>query len=277
MTETPVFFNNGSTRLFGVIHYPEHISSEKAFVFCHPFAEEKLWTHRVYVSFARFLVSHGWAVLRFDYAGYGDSDGEFEFTTVEGHLSDISCAVAEIQRVIPPLQTIGLLGLRFGATLASLWASKNSLKGPLVLWEPLIDGDRFIQEALRSNLTTQLATLGEVKVTREQLVEEMRSGHVVNIDGYELSYDLYSQIGGIDLYQQSPSVENILVVKISRNKRPGKSVSTFVEQTGADLAFAVEDAFWREIKVFYDKADSLTEVTADWLEKHNLLDKEIHL
>lgn len=266
MSETPVFFNNGPTRLFGVVHYPEHAGPEKAFVFCHPFAEEKLWAHRVYVSFARFLTSCGWAVLRFDYAGYGDSDGEFESTTVEGHLSDISCAVSEIQRILPSLQTVGLMGLRFGATLATLWASGNKLSGPLVLWEPLVDGDRFIQDVLRSNLTTQMATLGEVKVTREQLVEEMRSGQTVNIDGYELSYDLYSQISDINLLRITPNVEDILVVKISRSRRPGKSLSTFVEQAGAELEFATEDAFWREIKVFYDKAESLTEVTANWLE-----------
>ena len=75
MTETPVFFKNGTNRLFGIVHYPETGEPENAFVFCHPFAEEKLWAHRVYVNFARYLAKHGWAVLRFDYAGYGDSDG----------------------------------------------------------------------------------------------------------------------------------------------------------------------------------------------------------
>ena len=46
-----------------------------AFVFCHPLTEEKLWTHRVFVTFARELAAAGHTVLRFDYRGNGDSDG----------------------------------------------------------------------------------------------------------------------------------------------------------------------------------------------------------
>jgi len=266
MSETPFFFPNAGNRLFGVLHHPGQPEPEEAFVFCHPFAEEKLWTHRVYVSFARLLASQGRAVLRFDYAGYGDSDGEFENTTVTGHLSDIGAAVAELRRAVPTVRSVGLLGLRFGATLAALWASRNELDGPLLLWEPLIEGERFIQDALRANLTTQMATLGEVKVTREQLVAEMQAGRAVNIDGYDLGYELYSQIGAIDLLRESPSARDLLVVGISRTKRPGKSLARFVEQTGAHLEFAVEEAFWREIKVFYDKADALSDVSLRWLQ-----------
>jgi len=52
MTETPFFFPNGNYQLFGVLHEAEAPSKNEGFVFCAPFAEEKLWAHRVFVNFA---------------------------------------------------------------------------------------------------------------------------------------------------------------------------------------------------------------------------------
>ena len=69
MKETPTFIPHLEDRLFGMLHEPEGRTSRTPFVFCHPFAEEKLWTQRVYVSFARRLAREGHPVLRFDYRG----------------------------------------------------------------------------------------------------------------------------------------------------------------------------------------------------------------
>ena len=98
MTETPFFFPNGSTSLFGVFHEPPGPSSKSAFVFCHPWGEEKLWAHRGFVSFARTLAADGHPVLRFDYMGNGDSDGEFADSTLQTALADVRAAIAEVRR-----------------------------------------------------------------------------------------------------------------------------------------------------------------------------------
>ena len=73
--ETPFFFpSTGGGALFGVFHRPAAIDTTRpAFVFCHPLAEEKLWAHRVFVSYARHLAAAGYPVLRFDMTGNGDS------------------------------------------------------------------------------------------------------------------------------------------------------------------------------------------------------------
>ena len=59
---------------------------------CHAFAEEKLWSHRVYVTFARELAALGYAVLRFDFRGEGDSDLEFEQATISTRIADVITA-----------------------------------------------------------------------------------------------------------------------------------------------------------------------------------------
>ena len=141
MTETPFYFPNGQRSLFGIFHAPGTSIAQSAFVFCHPFGEEKLWTHRVFVSFARQLAADGHPVLRFDYTGNGDSDGSFSETSVRTAIADVDAAVSHM-RTVRGVTQINLLGLRFGATVAALAAEELSAIDRLVLWAPIVDGSR---------------------------------------------------------------------------------------------------------------------------------------
>jgi len=267
MNERPLFFEREDHRLFGVMHIPEEDEVKRAFVFCHPFGEEKLWAHRVYVSFARELASRGFFVLRFDHTGYGDSEGDFSQSTLAVQLQDIDRAVMLVKEYSPSVSEVGFLGLRLGATLALMAADRLGKNGPLILWDPVVDGERFIQEFLRSNLTTQLAVYGEVRVNRDQLVEKLRNGEIVNVDGYDLSYPVYEQIAGIQLLDSDLSAGRPgLIVQIGRTDRPKKEFQEISQLLGADLRCVVEEPFWREIKRFYGKAPNLFDATLEWLE-----------
>src|SRR3982751_2205696 len=90
--ETPQFFpNRENQRLFSVLHRVP--SANLAGVVCPPLFDEKLWSHRVLVNFARFVAARGVSVLRFDYFGDGESDGRFEDASVSTRLRDIEDAV----------------------------------------------------------------------------------------------------------------------------------------------------------------------------------------
>lgn len=159
MIETPFFFPGPAASLFGVFH--ESSSDQPArqpFVFCHPFGEEKLWAHRVFVTFARQLAAAGHPVLRFDYMANGDSDGEFPDFSVRTALADIGCAI-DLVRARTSASRVGVLGLRLGATFAARTAAERTDVSTLVLWAPIVDGSRYMQELLRVNLTTQMAVI----------------------------------------------------------------------------------------------------------------------
>ena len=90
---------------------------------------------------------------------------------------------------MPTVQRIGLIGLRLGASFAAslLEAGAESPRlrsAPLVLWDPILDGDAYFQELLRSNLSTQLAVYGKVVDNREVLTARIRAGGTVNVDGF---------------------------------------------------------------------------------------------
>ena len=195
---------------------------------CHPFAEEKLWSHRVFVNFARSAATAGYAVLRFDFMGQGDSDGKSEDCTIDSYITDLNAAIARLKAECPELQNIALVGLRFGATLASIYASRNPDVSGIALWEPVTDGHKYLQELLRINLTTQLAAYGQVRHDRSALVRKMRSGVAVNIDGYLISGALYDEVCDIDLLANidTPLPTSCLVIQIAPNLSSARSLAT---------------------------------------------------
>jgi pimeloyl-ACP methyl ester carboxylesterase len=278
--ERPFFFKRQDARLFGLAHVPR-APSTLAFVMSHPFVEEKLWSHRVYVSFARALAARGHLVLRFDYLGAGDSSGMTADTSLETHLADLAAAVAEARRLAPQVTRVGLVGLRLGATFAALLAERAAADAslecvrdaPLVLWDPICDGESYFQELLRSNLSTQLAVYGKVQETREVLQDRLRAGGTVNVDGYELGKDLFDACARTALLDTAAKTHRgpTLVMQIAANEkakeRDDLRVLASAYPAGVPLR-AIEQPFWREIKPFYGRAENLQQATLGWLEKH---------
>ena len=270
LTETPFFFKGDGYRLFGIFHVAKGEARREGFVFCSPFGEEKLWTHRVFVNFARDLSEQGYPVLRFDYMGNGESEGDFEDCSVETKLSDIGCAMRALREKTTHIEAVWLLGLRFGATLALLAARNHDDVRRLILWEPIINGSAYMREMLRINLSTQTSVYKEIRHNTEALIQMMRDGKTVNVDGYEMSLRLYEQFAAIDLLNQDSSFSgSALLVQIARKEgslsQPIKSLAGRIGN--CETALVVEEPFWKEIKRYYARAENLFRVTGDWLVK----------
>lgn len=268
MKETPILFGGAGEPLFGVIHEPSGDRNGSGFVFCHPFGEEKLWAHRVFVSYARELADAGYTVLRFDYRGNGDSGGDFSHSSIQTGLADIRTAVDRL-REAAGVATVGLLGLRLGASMASLVADRASDIDRLVLWAPVIDGAAYMQELLRINLTLQMANYREIRQDREALVEAMRNGEAVNVDGYEMTYPMYGEASAIALAAETHVYTGAcLIVQVDRQERPSPEFQRLAAgYVDATLRFAQEEPFWKEIQRFYQRAPNLFAVTTAWLQR----------
>jgi uncharacterized protein len=274
MVETPFYFSGEESALFGVFHDPATRSGRSAFVFCHPFAEEKLWSHRVFVAFARALAAAGHPVLRFDYSGNGDSNGSFSQSSLLTAIADVRAAVGEARR-LSGVHAVSLLGLRLGATIASLAAEEISDVDCLVLWSPVVDGARYMQDLLRINLTTQMAVYKEIRRDREALVAALQAGETVNVDGYDMSLAMYEQVSAVKLADTTKRcAAPCLIAQIDRQS--GRPSPEFTRLAGcfpnASLIPAQEEPFWKEIARFYDRAPSLFAETTKWLDSRNVSD-----
>jgi exosortase A-associated hydrolase 2 len=271
MPETPFFFQNGDYRLFGVLHEAKSNPLKEGFVFCAPFAEEKLWAHRVLVNFARVLADRGYSVLRFDYMGNGDSEGKFGESSLETMLSDTKCAIRTLRQKSGGIESVNLLGLRLGATIAALSTEKKGDAKKLILWEPIINGSSYMREMLRINLSTQTAVYKKILHNTDALVQMMKEGKTVNVDGYEMAWPLYEQIAKIDMLSMSNTCEgSVLIVHI--NRKDGSVIPVLGKlkdkYSRSNIAVSVEEPFWKEIRQYYSRADSLFRITMNWLKEN---------
>lgn len=91
-------------------------------------------SHRQFVLLARELAAHGYPILRFDYRGMGDSEGETRnFENVEG---DIRAAIDLLTEKAPAVEKVVLWGLCDGATAALFYAHQDSRVSGLALVNP---------------------------------------------------------------------------------------------------------------------------------------------
>lgn len=268
--ETPFFLAREGHRLFAVLHEPAGPASGRTLVFCHPLAEEKLWSHRTFVAFARELAASGHLALRFDYMGNGDSDGDFSEASVETAIADIVSAIDWLRERSGRHRTT-LVGLRFGATVAALVAERTPGIDELVLWAPIVDGARYMQELLRINVATQSAVYREIRHDRAQLVEQMRGGSAVNVDGYQLTLALFEQSSAIRL-DASPKTfrGRCLVVQIDRADATPSAELRDLASSYADGALQLvdEEPLWKELpRSFLNGSPRLSAVTREWFDK----------
>jgi uncharacterized protein len=137
-------FGPPGRRLFGAYHAPERTPAvARGVVICQPYGHEYLRTHRALRNLAVQLARSGHPVLRFDYYGCGDSDGDAAEGTVERWISDIALAADELRRTTR-ISRISLIGVRLGAALAASAASARTDVDALVLWDPVIRGRAYV-------------------------------------------------------------------------------------------------------------------------------------
>jgi len=102
-------------------------------VFAHCFTCSKNLSAAVNVS--RMLVEHGWGVLRFDFTGLGDSEGEFADTHFSSNIEDlvVACRWLEAQYGAPRLLVGHSLG---GAAVLRAAAELDCVKAVATLAAP---------------------------------------------------------------------------------------------------------------------------------------------
>ena len=73
----PFYFGKSPRALFGVYHPPKAGMTRKTgVVLCYPMGHEYVYSHRAFLRLAMLLSSAGFHVLRFDFYGCGDSEGD---------------------------------------------------------------------------------------------------------------------------------------------------------------------------------------------------------
>jgi exosortase A-associated hydrolase 1/exosortase A-associated hydrolase 2 len=133
MRVRPLMFDCAGNGLLGMLH-PGPPSAKTGLVLVVGGPQYRVGSHRQFVHLARAMGQACVPVLRFDYRGMGDSDGEL--VGFEGIHDDICAAVDAFQVAQPQVQRVVLWGLCDAASALCFYASKDQRIAGLVLLNP---------------------------------------------------------------------------------------------------------------------------------------------
>ena len=151
----------------------------------------------------------GYAALRFDYSGTGDSLGDSRAATVDAWVGDVAAA-ADRLRSASGAARLAVVGLRFGATLAMLAGARGDLRlRHLVLWDPVVDGAAYLHELADQHRTYMRYEIGDSWVDQLQVAAD---GTPAEALGTPIGQALGGQIAAIDLSATAPAAEQITVI-----------------------------------------------------------------
>ena len=112
------FENSRGEKLAGVMHVPDRGASRAGAVLCHGMESNK--SSAKIVAMSQFLRDRGLTAFRFDFAGSGESAGDFAEISYSRQVDDLSAAVSHL--VGTGVERVGLIGSSMGGSVALLYA-----------------------------------------------------------------------------------------------------------------------------------------------------------
>lgn len=204
-TATPLWFGPPSRPLFGWIHAPADAKACGAVVLCPPVGRDRSGAHSTLRLLAEELAASGFVAVRFDYDGTGDSaGGERDPRRVESWLDSVVHA-ADLARRCGDLP-VSLVGMRLGALLAALAASRVGNVRNLVLWDPYPSGRAFVRH--------------QVALQRVRLDSPPQTERGVELPGYELDAATVRDLSALTMPDLASAAERVLLLE-----RPGAAGS----------------------------------------------------
>lgn len=144
-SEQSVMIDNGEYKIPGILVIPQAVTSKKfpVMVLLHGTASQKNEVGGLYQRLAADLAKAGYASLRIDFAGVGDSPVDYRLYSLSGAERDVKSAL-DFLALHPNIDTtrMGLVGFSQGGLIAQLVAAQDARIQSLVTWSSAVsNGD----------------------------------------------------------------------------------------------------------------------------------------
>jgi exosortase A-associated hydrolase 2 len=259
----PFFFGNQDNPLFGVYHPPKSQQIlNMGILLCYPQARECEITRWAMRRLADMIAKAGAHVLRFDYSGTGDSSGDYESANLVQWKSDIRIAMEELKDRAW-VKKISLVGLRLGASLATLVAEETEIEN-LILWDPVINGREYIKELKKVHRIMSFLSMSTMNL------KEFSGNRSEELLGFPFSPELEASIAEIDLINSIKFKAKRTSLVVSREDSKYFKLRDHLFQAGIsfDYCFAPDNGDWGNaegnLNIFFAKniLQKITEIVA---------------
>lgn len=221
MPSTPFFLPANSGNRFCLLHSPIQ-TARGAILYIAPWGEEANKSRRLSALQAQAFADAGYAVLRMDLFGCGDSSGDFAQAHWQTWLDDLNLARAWLTREVNA--PLWLWGVRSGCLLARDFAATLEQTANLLFWQPVLSGNAMLQQFLRLELAARTLE-GDTSATTISASALLKAGKNVEIAGYTLSAELAAELEHTTLQAFSPRGNASKLVWIEVTSRTPASLS----------------------------------------------------
>lgn len=222
--------------IFSITHLPA-TTPRGGVVVASPILAEQQRNYRREVLVSRALADAGMLVRRFHYPGTGNSAGEEPASMARL----VDTATEAVEAVAARTSRVALLGTRFGALVAA--AAAADLPGaPLVLWDPVIDGERFFREVFRAARMTALARGATRVPDRDFVLDALRRDGRYDVLGFTVTRRLYEDAARLHLPDLLGSSARPALVCQLGGSTPSRAMSDLVaslEELGVDVTLEI--------------------------------------
>lgn len=212
------WFGSQSRPLLGSIHVPDGCTARGAVVLCPPLGKEQIDSYRALALMAQKLCAAGLLVLRFDYAGTGDSAGDQDEKQIVEQWQDSVVSAVDFVRACG-VEDVALVGLRVGALLAASVADRCGPLTALAFWDPVVSGRAYLREQ---------RALYSVSVVHDDEADPR-----VSIIGALFDAEVATEFSRLDA-SKLPSLGCPVLVATREERSDSRPVRTLVANQGAD-------------------------------------------
>lgn len=197
-----MYFDTAYGSTFAWYHSPADPATSLGVVLCPPVGSELMCSYHPLRELARAISRSGVAVVRADYQGTGDASGQDDDPDrVKAWLATIDASIDQLRAL--GCEQVGLVGLRLGATLAAVVASRRSDVTCAVLWAPVKSGKAYAREMKMLALSESNPASAQRTAVTEGNIEA---------GGFLFTKETLSELAEIDLEQLPGTVSRLLLI-----------------------------------------------------------------
>lgn len=264
------FTHETGEQLYGCLYQPP-VQPKSGILIAPPLGRERLRVYRELACSSRALARQGYAVLRFDYRGEGESEGTFQEATLSSRAQDLVTA-AGLLRERTGCEEVVLLGVREGA-LVVLLALERLPAERIILCEPICNPRGHAKQLIRSNLVLQKQYYGKARLSSDEIVQRLEAGEAVSIYGFQLGRPLVEELERLapEALLEAFTGRSALIYFAPKEAPPKQALAAWQERLqrrGSCEAICARLNFsWTTKKVWDARLGALDEALAGWLER----------
>jgi len=161
--EEAITLKVNAQKLRGMVHFPSGKGPFPAVALFHGFTGQRMEPHFIFVKLSRLLARNKIIAARFDFRGSGESEGEFQETTISQEVEDgIKIMDFLAGHRLVNRERLGIVGLSLGGCIARLVATERNDIKCLVLWSAVAGLKELIKQEQTEEQQKELTEKGYI-------------------------------------------------------------------------------------------------------------------